>query len=145
MSVGCAIDIRRWLCPADPHPRPDKAKGGPDGHPARRELSDDIRDQVILDQRDLVLQLQLALLQPGDLELVNAAGRGQRVDRRVKVAMLDSEHFQTLAHFVFVHAALPCADGLVRGRGPLVAVRAASRYPRPIRRKDSPRRFARQA
>ncbi len=42
---------------------------------------DDVGDQLILEQRDLVSQAQLAFLQPGDLKLVGAAGDDQRVDR----------------------------------------------------------------
>jgi hypothetical protein len=73
--------------------------------PSGRKLRDDIRDQVILDDRDLVLQLQLALFQAGDLQLVVGARSSQRVDGSIEIAMLDPEHFQPLAHFLFGHAA----------------------------------------
>ena len=36
---------------------------------------DDVGQQIVLDHRDLVLQPQLALLEPGDLQLVGRSGR----------------------------------------------------------------------
>ena len=51
---------------------------------------DDVGNEIILDQRDLVLQLQLAFLQAGDLQLVDHGGRAERIDGRIEIAMLDA-------------------------------------------------------
>src|SRR3546814_15058859 len=55
----------------------------------RFESGDDIGEQLVLAPTDLVAQLQLLLLEPGELELVGNRRRGERDDRGVEVAMLD--------------------------------------------------------
>jgi len=56
---------------------------------------------------DLVLQLELALLEPLHLELVQKAvllaGFNKRIDRSIEIAMLDPEGFQPFAKFLFGH------------------------------------------
>ena len=47
--------------------------------------------------RDLVLQRQLALLQPRDLELVDRSGDTQQLDLLVESAMLGLEQDQDLS------------------------------------------------
>ena len=64
---------------------------------------DNVRDQVILDHRDLITQQQFALLQPCDLQLVACACAGQRIDGRIKVAMFKAQGGKPLAHFLFGH------------------------------------------
>src|SRR6218665_2612274 len=62
--------------------------------------SDDVGNQIVFYQRNLIAQLQLTLFQAGDLQLVGRAGKGQRVDRRIQIAMLCFQHFQALAQLV---------------------------------------------
>ena len=66
-------------------------------------LRDDIRDQLILDCADLVPQGQLALLQPGDLQLIGGPGIGQSIDRDIEITMLDPQMLQSLAQFGIGH------------------------------------------
>ena len=49
---------------------------------------DDIRRQRILDMRDAVLEEQLALLEPLNLQPVAGANPLQRLDRRIQISML---------------------------------------------------------
>ena len=65
----------RRKCPPDIFLRLGREQAGVDkliaeAISAPSQLRNNIGDQVILDHRDLVFQSQLALLQPGDLELV---------------------------------------------------------------------------
>jgi len=57
-----------------------------------RGLSDDIRDQLILERGNLILQLELALLESRDLKLVGSGREQERVDRIVQIAMLLPKH-----------------------------------------------------
>ena len=72
---------------------------------AAGKLRNHIRDQVILDYCDLVFQFELALLKPGDLQLIGRACAGQRVDRGVKIAVFHFEDFEPLLEFLFIHGA----------------------------------------
>ena len=74
------------------------------GKTAPIKSRDNIRDQVVPDHRDLVLEPQFAFFEAGDLELVGGARAGQCVDCGVKIAVLGPEHFEALFHFLFVHA-----------------------------------------
>ena len=67
-------------------------------------LGDDIGDQVVGDHRYLVSKPQLALLEPGDLQLVFGPAGAERVDCGIKIAMLDAEYFESFPHLVFGHA-----------------------------------------
>jgi len=58
-------------------------------------LGDDIGDQHILEHRDLILETQLALLDSGDLELVDSGRRHQRFDGGVEIAMLLPENLDS--------------------------------------------------
>ena len=69
-----------------------------------RKLRDNIRDQIILDNRDLVFEPQLAFFQAGNLDLVGTACAGQGVDCGIEIAVLGPEHIEALFHFLFVHA-----------------------------------------
>src|SRR5690348_1896081 len=64
---------------------------------------DDVGGQVVLDDRDLVLEPQLALLEPRDLQLIVGVGSAERGDRRIEIAVLDAQAGQPLAHFLFGH------------------------------------------
>ena len=64
---------------------------------------DDVGDKVILDQHDLILELELALLEPGNLQLVGSARKSQRIDCRVKIAVFYSQNLKPLAHFLVGH------------------------------------------
>lgn len=69
-------------------------------------LSDDVGNEVVFNESDSVFQLQLALLQPCDLQLVDEAafaGFTERVDSHVEVAVLALQRFQSLAKFLLVH------------------------------------------
>ena len=55
-------------------------------------LGDDVRDQLILKRGDLIFELELSLLQAGDLKLVRSRREQEGVDRIVKVAMLLPQH-----------------------------------------------------
>ena len=70
-------------------------------------LGDDIRDQLILQQGDLVPQPQLALLQPGELELVGRRHGAKRLDGGVEIAMLHSQPHQSRRRIDVVDHAFP--------------------------------------
>jgi hypothetical protein len=57
----------------------------------RNKLSNNVRNQEILELGDLILEAQLALLDPGDLELIDSRGGEKRIDRGLEVAMLLAE------------------------------------------------------
>src|SRR5690606_5304460 len=103
-----------WFASATPTDQP-RASSAARFSAARARLSregtrgsgDDVGREVILDDRDLVLQAQLALLQPGDLQLVLAVRCAERGNRRVEIAVLYPERRQPLAHLLFGHAAHP--------------------------------------
>src|SRR3546814_15327388 len=65
------------------------------------QSGDDVGDQVVLYEPNLVLEGELALLEPRDLQLVGRAGGIQRVDRRVEIAMFDPQYLMALAQFLF--------------------------------------------
>jgi|GEM_PF-4020146 len=72
-----------------------------------RQSGDNVRDQIILDQRDLVFQLELALFQAGYLELINRVCRTQCIYCRVKIPMLYPEGGQSLGHLLLIHHITP--------------------------------------
>jgi len=51
---------------------------------------------MVLDLGDLVLELELALLQPGDLQLVARCRQSECIDCGVEIAMFDPENFERL-------------------------------------------------
>ena len=56
------------------------------------ELSgDDVWDHLVLEQGNLVLESQLALLEASNLELVGRGGHAQGLDGRIKVAVLKAK------------------------------------------------------
>lgn len=65
---------------------------------------DNVRQQVVLDQGDLVLELQLALFEARDLELVLRTCLGQRSNGCIEIAMLRAQQFQPLAKLLFGHS-----------------------------------------
>lgn len=71
------------------------------GRQDRVASGDDVRDQLILDLHDLVLQSQLLLLQPTQGQLVRATRQLQRVDGFVKVAVLPPQNLQPDAQHLF--------------------------------------------
>ena len=74
-------------------------------------LGDDVGQELILDAGDLVLQEQLLLLQPLELELIGAARFLERVDGAVEVAVLLLELEQIrpeLANLLALHGR-PCS------------------------------------
>src|SRR3989304_1205081 len=64
------------------------ARGAP---PIRRRSSDDVGQQLAFELRDLILQQQLALLQPLQPELVERRPFRQSSDHVVEVAMLAAQ------------------------------------------------------
>jgi hypothetical protein len=75
-----------------------------------RESGDNIGQERILDRGDPILQHELALFQPGHLQLVGKAPLLARMsqcrDRDIEIAMLAAEQREPLAQFLFVHADL---------------------------------------
>ena len=61
----------------------------------RSKLSNNVRNQEILELGDLILEAQLALLDPGDLELIDSRSSEKRIDRGLEVAMLLAEQFDS--------------------------------------------------
>src|SRR5215831_19242456 len=57
-------------------------------------LSRDIGEEGILDPGDQVLELELAFLQPGQLELITSRRGGHRGDRGIEVAMFLAKLYQ---------------------------------------------------
>ncbi len=55
---------------------------------AARELRNDIRRDLVLDEGDAVAQLQLALLQPLQPQQIRRGRLMQGIDRRVEIAVL---------------------------------------------------------
>lgn len=76
----------------------------PNGYP---QSGDNVGDQIVLDQRNLVFQLELALFQAGYLELINRVCRTQCIYRRVKIPMLYPEGGQSLGHLLFIYHITP--------------------------------------
>src|SRR3546814_5469213 len=62
----------------------------------RFESGDDIGEQLVLAPTDLVAQLQLLLLEPGELELVGNRRRGERDDRGVERSEEHTSELQSL-------------------------------------------------
>src|SRR3546814_18476743 len=60
----------------------------------RFESGDDIGEQLVLAPTDLVAQLQLLLLEPGELELVGNRRRGARDDRGVAGDLPDAARLE---------------------------------------------------
>src|SRR6187402_1912215 len=63
----------------------------PSSHDVARQLSIKIRNQLVLEIRDHVLQLELALLEPRQMQLVATRIDDKTRDRFVEIAMLDLE------------------------------------------------------
>lgn len=74
------------------------------GKPVAGFSGDNVGDKVILKDGNLVLELQLSLFEPGDLQLIDGPCGCQRVDRRVEIAMLDFQRFKALTHLFLGHA-----------------------------------------
>lgn len=66
-------------------------------------LSNYVGHEVTFQHGNLVAQFQFTLFQTGDLQLIGAAGSGQRIDSGIKIAMIDAQHFQPFAHLSFSH------------------------------------------
>lgn len=73
----------------------------------RNGSGDNVGDQLILDLSDLVTQLQLSLLQPCELELVDRPALAKRDDRRVEITMLDAKQVQPRQQPQIVQATNP--------------------------------------
>ncbi len=74
------------------------------------ELSDDVGEELVLDAGYLVLEVELLLLEPLELERVGPAGLLERVDGAVEVAMLLLEPEQRrpeLANLLALHRTSP--------------------------------------
>src|SRR6201999_4589130 len=81
-------------------------------HKGRGKSRDNIRRQRILEMRDAIFQMQLALFQPLDLQPVARADPLQRFDRAVEIAVLLFEAGQFgakrgLVVLVLDHAGMP--------------------------------------
>src|SRR5215216_5461639 len=73
---------------------------------AAQRLRNDIRRELILDERDAVAQVQLALFQPLDLQHILAWRPLKGFDGRIEIAMLLKQARQLgaqLAFFLFRH------------------------------------------
>ena len=66
-------------------------------------LGDDVGDTRIDDPLDLVLELKLAPLEPGNLELVAGRFRGKQLDSLVELAVLRLERLQDSDRIIVVH------------------------------------------
>jgi hypothetical protein len=71
------------------------------------QSGENIGNEIVLDMRYLILQSELALFEPGNLQLIASACRGQCINRGVQIAVLYLQHCQTFAHFFVVHAKIP--------------------------------------
>jgi hypothetical protein len=71
----------------------------------RHFLGDYVRDELILEHRDLIAQAQFSLLEPHELELVAAAAVRQSHDRAVEIAMLDPQQLQPALYLFRRHDA----------------------------------------
>lgn len=69
---------------------------------ALKQSSDDVGEELVLDDGDLILQRQLLLLQALDQQLVGAAGRLQLDDLVIEGAMLGAQAYQLLAKLFFI-------------------------------------------
>lgn len=70
----------------------------------KRDSGDYVGEKLIFDDRDLIAQAQLALLEAGDLKLVGRAGTGKRIDCRVEIPMLGAKRCQQFFQFRLGHA-----------------------------------------
>ncbi len=66
-------------------------------------LRNDIGDQLVFEHRDLVAETELALLEPRDLELVRAGCGDERIDGRVKIAVLQAKQLNSPGNLFIVH------------------------------------------
>jgi hypothetical protein len=89
--------------------------GGPSGPPSLNSSyrgpllrsGDDVGDQVIFELGDLVLEPQLALLEPRDLKLVAFGPRAKCLDRGIEIAVLLPQQFDSSADLGKIHAQRP--------------------------------------
>ena len=96
-----------------------KHRGRDPGWGHARKLSDDIGQQRILDDRDLVLEPQFALLEPRDLELISRTRFGQRRNGRVEIAVFGAQQFELLGKLCVIHVpATRLFHSYVRRAGP---------------------------
>jgi len=86
MALASSTSRRPWLKRAE----------------VQRRSSNDVRGQLVLDRRDLVLQEQLLLLQAFDRELINVERQLERDDLIIEQAMLVAELDQQLTKFTVV-------------------------------------------
>lgn len=75
------------------------------GRPRGARSRDNVGEQLVLNDRNLIFQGELLLLEPFNQQLVGAAGRLERNDFVIKVAMLGAQVGERLAEF-FVIATL---------------------------------------
>jgi hypothetical protein len=71
------------------------------------QSGENIGNQIILDMRYLILQPELALFEPGNLQLIGSACCGQSINCGIQIAVLDLQNCQAFAHFFVVHARIP--------------------------------------
>src|SRR5690348_1854930 len=69
----------------------------------RSRSGDDVGDDPVLNQLDLVLEPELALLQSGKLELVAGAFEPHRFDLLVELAVLGAKRIEVGRSIVVVH------------------------------------------
>ncbi len=66
-----------------------------------------IRGQLILNGRDLILELQLPLFQAFDLQLIGVRRRLECDDGAIEIPMFDLELHEKLTQFAFVRSLHP--------------------------------------
>jgi hypothetical protein len=118
-----------WRAPTPPCTRA-KRNGGA-AAAGSFALRDDVGRQLVFDEGDAVAQLQLALLQPLDLDDVGAGQPLQRRDRGIEVAMLLLQARQLrpkLAFFLVVIAALTRAASVMAPGAREVSCYGLSRF-----------------
>jgi hypothetical protein len=60
-------------------------------HPIAGQSRDDVWNELILQHRNLVLQAELPLFQPRDLQLIRRRRASQRLDRCIEIAVFDTK------------------------------------------------------
>ena len=73
------------------------------GVPPRDGSGDDIRDCAVVDELDLILDLQLAFLQPRHLDLVMRTGFNQGGDLLIQLSVLPFQSNQQFCRVIVVH------------------------------------------
>jgi hypothetical protein len=96
----------------------------------RRNSGDYIGYQIVRDHRDLVFELEFALLKPRHLQLIACPRSAQRIDRSIKVAMLDPEHLEALFQLLFVHSQPPSFRRAIAAANRFAALLSLTRFAR---------------